>query len=227
MGMKRLSLVAAVLMVAAVVGAQALANESFDFIIESRPGGLNWTNYGDNGFLDSSGNVNAPGCTPDIGARYGSTAAWYGPGHYAMFTFTPTWTSRYEIYLAWPYTAGQIATAVTLYTGSPVDGPPDMWGNPYGPQGVIYFGTMDMYCKNNGVWNLFTTQVLTAGTRYRLGIYGGYQTPYAGGVTPADPNANRVCAGAAKFTRVPDPDSLLALGAGMLGLLGFVRRKRP
>jgi len=193
------------------------------FIVESRSGGQNFANYTDSGFANSSGNVNADGCTLNIGSRYSSTTTYFGPSRYAEFSFTPTETGIYDISLAWPSTAGEIATAVNLYTGAATGGPADQWGNEGGPQGIVVSGTMDMYYKNVGVWNLFTSQALYAGTTYHVGIYGGYKAPYTGGVTPDDPLANRVAAGAVKFeylAPVPEPTTIVA-GALALGMLGF------
>jgi len=171
------------------------------FIVEDRSGGLN---YGDfsapSGWSTSSGNVNAPGCTANIGSMYSSTGTYYGPSRYAQFSYAPTTTGYYEIDLAWTSTAGQISTAVNLYTGAATGNTAaDIWGNTGGPLGVIQSGTMNMYYVNAGVWNPFTTAQLTSGTTYNVGIYAGYKTPYAGGATPADASANRVAAGAVRF----------------------------
>ena len=197
------------------------------FIVESRSGGLNYANYTDSGFADSSGAVNAPGCTLNIGSRYSGTGTYFGPSRYAQFTFTPTVSGTYEIDLAWPSTAGQISTAVNLYTGAATGSTDaDIWGNTGGPLGIVYSGTMDMYYKNVGVWNLFTTADLTAGTTYHVGIYGGYKTPYTGGVTPDDTLANRVCAGAVQFAIIPEPSTVVLGLLGGFGLLAWISRRR-
>jgi hypothetical protein len=169
------------------------------FIVDSRAGGQNYANFAQSGFATSTGNVNAPGSTPNIGSMYSGTGTYFGPTRYAQFSYTPTLTGWYEVALSWPSTAGQISTAVNLYTGAATGGAADIWGNAGGPQGIIATGTMDMYYKNVGVWNLFTTAQLSSGTSYKVGLYGGYKTPYAGGVTPADASANRVAAGGARF----------------------------
>ncbi len=58
---------------------------------------------------------------------------------------------------------------------------------------------MNMYYVNVSTWMPFTTAQLSSGTAYHVGIYGGYKTPYAGSVTPADPSANRVAIGGFRF----------------------------
>ncbi len=203
--------------------ASPLFAQTPDWIIESRSGGLNYANYADAGFANSSGNVTAPGCTATIGSRYSGTTVFFGPSRYAEFSYTPTVSGSYQIDLAWPSTAGQNSTAVNLYTGAATGNPdPDVWGNTGGPQGVIDFGTMDMYYTGVGVWNTFTTAELTSGTTYHVGIYGGYANPYTGGVTPDDTLGNRVAAGAVGFTLVPVPEPSTAL-LGLLGGLGMMR----
>lgn len=211
-------------LLAALAASTAFAQSSY--IVESRSGGLNFDQYTDAGFANSSGAVNAPDCTLDIGSRYSGTGLYFGPSRYAQFSFTPTVSGTYDISLAWPSTAGQISTAVNLYTGSATGSTDaDIWGNTGGPQGVLFSGTMDMYYNNPGAWNLFTSYDLDEGTTYHVGIYGGYQTPYTGGVTPDDTLANRVAAGAVQFSLVPEP-SLVAFS--ILGGFAFLvaRRRR-
>jgi hypothetical protein len=108
-------------------------------------------------------------------------------------------TGFYEIDLVWTSTAGQSHTAVNLYTGSATGGPADIWGNPNGPAGVISSGTVYEWYSNARSWWPFTFAQLSSGTTYHVGIYGGYQTPYAGGATQADTQANRVTIGGFRF----------------------------
>ena len=168
------------------------------YIVESGAGGQNSTSYTESGFAASGTGVGLAGCTATT-SRYSGTGTYFGPSRYAQFSYAPTTTGFYEIDLAWVSTAGQIGTAVNLYTGAATGGATDRWGNTGGPVGVITSGTMNMYYTGVGAWNQFTTAQLTSGTTYKVGIYGGYKTPYAGGVTPADPSANRVTAGAVRF----------------------------
>jgi hypothetical protein len=141
----------------------------------------------------------ATGCTA-TGTRYSGTGSYFGPSRYAQATFTPATAGYYNIALSWPSTAGEINTAVNLYTGAATgNSAADIWGNTGGPLGVITTGTMNMYYVNVSTWETFTTAQLSAATAYHVGIYGGYKTPYAGGATAADPNANRVSIGGFRF----------------------------
>lgn len=210
------SLAVALLCSGAVYGAYVTEPDG-SVIIESRNTGKNFSAYSDSGFADSSGDVGAPGCTA-TGSRYSGTTMYYGPSRQAIFSFTPDTTGLYDISLAWPSTAGQTDTAVVLYTGASSGGDLDPWGNA-GPSGVVQRTTMDMYYKNVGVWNLaFDDVTLQAGTTYKVGIYGGHVSLN----NPAEDPTNRVVAGAAKFTPVPEPTTLVLLAAG--GLL--LRRRR-
>jgi hypothetical protein len=194
------------LLIAALCGfAYAPAFAQTPFIIEDRSGGLNYTDFTSSGWATSGGNVNAPGCTLNIGSMYSPTGTSYGPSRYAQFSYAPTTTGYYEVDLAWTLSAGEINTAVNLYTGAATgNSTADIWGNTGGPQGIVYSTTMNMLNNGTsgtgaGTWKPVTTAQLTSGTTYNLGIYGGYKTPYAGGATAADANANRVIAGAARF----------------------------
>src|ERR1035437_439148 len=187
------------LLVAALCGcAYAPAFAQYTYIVEGGPGGQHTSSYTDASFAASSGTDTAAGCTA-TGTRYSGTGTYFGPSRYAQATFTPATSGYYQIDLSWPSTAGQISTAVNLYTGAATGGPTDRWGNTGGPVGVITSGTMNMYYANINTWDTFTTAQLNAGTAYHVGLYGGYKTPYAGGVTPADGSANRVAIGGFRF----------------------------
>jgi hypothetical protein len=186
------------LIAAACCLAYTPAFATFTYIVEGGPGGQNSSSYTDASFAGSTGTDTAPGCTA-TGTRYSGTGTYFGPARYAQATFTPATSGFFQIDLSWPSTAGQTHTAVNLYTGAATGGAADIWGNTGGPQGVLATGTMDMYYRAVSVWNTFTTAQLNSGTAYHVGIYGGYKTPYAGGVTPADASANRVAIGGFRF----------------------------
>ena len=185
----------------AVVGLVLCASQfaSAAFIVENRSPGLNLSNYSETGgWATSAGPVNAPGCTLNIGSTYSGTSVYFGPGRQAVFSFSPTVTGPYDISLAWPNSAGQTDTAVVLYTGVSSGADLDPWGNA-GPGGVVARTTMNMYYRVPGIWNLaFNDVSLTAGTTYKVGIYGGHAS-----VSPDV--SNRVIAGAAMFDLVPEP----------------------
>lgn len=186
------------LVVAACCLACTLAFAQTTYIVEAGSGGQHSSSYTDASFAGSTGTDTAPGCTA-TGTRYSGTGTYFGPARYAQATFTPASSGFFQIDLSWPSTAGQTHTAVNLYTGAATGGAADIWGNTGGPQGVLATGTMDMYYRAVSVWNTFTTAQLNSGTAYHVGIYGGYKTPYAGGVTPADASANRVAIGGFRF----------------------------
>lgn len=194
----------------------AVVSAAQGFIIENRAGGQNVGLWSQSGWANSSGNVNAPGCTLNIGCMYSGTTVYFGPGRMGIFSFTPTETSDYQIDLAWPSTAGQLDTAVVVFTGASTGGPNDAWGNS-GPVDVVANTTMDMNYKNNGVWNTaFAAVPMTAGTTYKLGIYGGHMS-----LNAAPDPSNRVSVGAAQFTAVPEPVTALMLAVG-----GLLLRRR-
>lgn len=206
--MMRFFTVGILVVLACAVAAQA------GFIVESRSGGNNYANYTDAGFANSSGNVTAPGCIA-TGSRYSGTTVYFGPTRYAQYSFTPTESGSYQIDLAWTVTAGQTDTAVNVYTGAAVGSSTDAWGNTNAPDGIIASAQVDMYYKNSNVWNtIFASIPMTAGTTYKVGIYGGHQS--------TDGLTNRVASGAAQFTLVPEPATLAFLA---MGALAFLRRR--
>lgn len=188
--MKRFLVFATVLTIVALACAPAFA---FEFQVESRSGGLNYGNFAQSGFANSTGNSSASGVS-QIGSMYSGTTVYFGPSRFARALFTPTTSGYYNIDLAWPSTAGQTQTAVTLYTGAETGGDLDQWGNA-AQQGVITRGTMDMYYRATNTWNRFTTAKLNTGTGYKVGVYGGYKS-----LNAAPDLSNRVAVQAFKFS---------------------------
>ena len=185
--------------VAVLVSFSTVAFGQFTNIVENRTGGQHFSDYSEgSGWANSSGNVNAPGCTSNIGSRYSGATLYFGPARYSQFNYTPAtgYGGYYDIALAWTSSAGETNTAVNLYTGAATGGPADPWGNAGGPVGIVYQGTMDMLYKNVGVWNDFTTAKLAEGTTYHVGIYAGRL---------AVGTENRVHSGAVRFlSSTPD-----------------------
>jgi len=70
------------------------------FIVESRVGGLNFGNYSDSGFSDSSLKSTAVGTTLGIGSREGALKK-AGPTRSATFSFTADTTGTYEVLATW------------------------------------------------------------------------------------------------------------------------------
>ena len=91
-------------------------------IIESRPGGQNYTWYSEQGgWADTSINCTAPGLSPNIGMRYGSTFLSVAESKSASFTpdfATPTFC---DVYIAWGAAGSRrspITYKVTSTTGT-------------------------------------------------------------------------------------------------------------
>lgn len=71
------------------------------FLVESRPGGRNSGWYSDSGMADTSANCTAPGCTANIGMRYGST--YQSVAGLKNATVAPDFpeAASYKVYVAW------------------------------------------------------------------------------------------------------------------------------
>jgi len=80
---------------------QAPVAPGTDFIVESRLGGQNYGWYSDSGMANTSYNCLAPGCTPGIGTRYGSTYRSVAGAKNA--TVAPDFPAAgdYKVYVAW------------------------------------------------------------------------------------------------------------------------------
>ncbi len=83
-----------------VVQPPVLHGESF--IVESRIGGQNYAWYSDSGMANTSANCTAPGCSENIGTRYGSTyRSVAGAKNAAVAPDFPKGGGHYKIYAAW------------------------------------------------------------------------------------------------------------------------------
>ena len=74
------------------------------FVVESRSGGQNFSNYSDTGLDDSPLKSVAPGTTPGIGSREGKLRKT-GPPRSATFRFNVDQTGIYEVFATWAASA--------------------------------------------------------------------------------------------------------------------------
>ena len=73
-----------------------------DYIVESRAGGSNPTNYSETGALaDSGAKSTAAGCTAGIGCRYGSTYRSVAGEKHGIFKGTIAVAGYYEVFTTW------------------------------------------------------------------------------------------------------------------------------
>ncbi len=71
------------------------------FIVESRSGGQNYGWYSDSGMANSGANCTAPGCTGNIGTRYGSTYRSVAGSKHATVAPDFPEAAYYKVYVAW------------------------------------------------------------------------------------------------------------------------------
>lgn len=83
------------------IGVQAPVLPGEDFIVESRVGGLNAGWYSDSGMADTATNCTAPGCTPGIGMRWGSTYRSVAGNKHATVAPDFPEDAFYNVYVAW------------------------------------------------------------------------------------------------------------------------------
>ncbi|NLX20918.1 MAG: family 10 glycosylhydrolase [Phycisphaerae bacterium] len=85
-----------------------------EFIVESRSGGLNFASYSEIGsWASSSAKSTAPGVTTGIGSRLAYISA---SGQDATFTFNPSTTGSYEIFVTGPLSTNTPANARHIIT---------------------------------------------------------------------------------------------------------------
>ncbi|HPD31199.1 MAG TPA: immunoglobulin domain-containing protein [Phycisphaerae bacterium] len=134
----------------------ALVNQAPDpitFIVESRAGGKNNANYSEVGsFGNSSGKSTVWDCTSGIGSRY----AYMNGTNRCSYSFTPTTSGTYRVYVTWCTSANatqQLEHIVTHAGGSTsIVLDTDVDTNPCG--------------RNN--WNLLGEFVLNSGVQYSV-----------------------------------------------------------
>ncbi len=74
-----------------------------EFIVESRTGGRNYANYAEVGSLsDSTAKSTAAGVTSGIGSRWGSLDRDASGVRKAVYTYTPSASGTYEVFVTWP-----------------------------------------------------------------------------------------------------------------------------
>ncbi len=129
-----------------------------DFIVESRSGGKNFTNYSETGTWNNSvAKSTAEGCTPGIGSRWRFISS--SPGK-AIFSFSPTVSGTYEVFTT---------NATTVNSGNPMI------------HKVSHNGgtTTVQVCQNSGctpnpcnVWRSLGQYTLTGGMTYTVELDG-------------------------------------------------------
>jgi len=82
------------------VAEENLANNAPGFVVESRQGGQNYSNYSDVGLVDTSLKSSAFWLTTGIGSREGKLRK-VGGTRSAIFNFTPQVTGTYEVFATW------------------------------------------------------------------------------------------------------------------------------
>lgn len=86
-----------VLLAATALFALAANALGYDYIVESRSGGKNYSSYSDTGMTgNSTAKSTAPGCTAGIGCRYSTNSVGT-----ATYRFVPLWTGDYTVYASW------------------------------------------------------------------------------------------------------------------------------
>jgi hypothetical protein len=133
-----------------VMAGNALA---YEWIVESRSGGKNYSSYADNttagGWGNSSVKSTAAGCTSGIGCRYSNSTACQ-----ATFSFKARASGNWDVYSTWPSSTN--GDTVVLHTVS--------------NDGTALAVNMNQVqsAGGNHKWNLVGTVPLTAGNTYTV-----------------------------------------------------------
>lgn len=134
------------------IGVMVTTSSPDTYIVESRQGGKNYTNFVGNSVSDSAAKSTAAGLTADIGCKYGGHTYTSRSGEWS---YTPIISGSYYVYGTWPvntYAAGTLAPTWTINSaGAPI--------------------VVDIAQTSGGnAWNLLTPAPvqLNAGTKYTV-----------------------------------------------------------
>ncbi len=162
-------------------------------IVESRAGGQHFNLYSEVGTWANSGaKSTAPGVTPGIGSRFGSTA---GPDGAATYRFTPTVPGNYEVAVTLPSTSNVHADGVDYFISN--DGATVQ---------VLGFNQNNGGGGANNAWAVLATVPLTAGNEYTVvqqGVAVSFVTQRSDAVRWL--NTSDPCVGVPAIARVTGP----------------------
>ncbi len=192
-----------------VAKASIIAGSVSETIVESRTGGLNFSNYSEDGggfpnsWANSSAKSTAPGVTAGIGSRFNSNSGIGGAGTWFQVNPTlPTAGGNYEVYTTVTSASGTLDVTSTITVTGGTEIPARRRGASTRRGIVVPCGTLTL---NSGVNNPTVRFDETA-------------------------NSNRFYADAVLFAEqagaVPEPGTFALAGLGMMGLVVAARRRR-